>query len=301
MAAILISLPISAQEVQKPASESVSSESEPDIEAMTERAELLRARTEWRKEHMKAKAPDIKPELVKNDAPKPEDSNHDEPKADEPKQETNPSTITLRPSTLTTAPGISAEQIRRIVERDRARAKWQQERARAGYAEAQAEKYLKEHPVDFTPGKTPADWTDNLTAAVGKAKAEKKPILVLFTGSDWCPPCQKLEKTILLQPAFKDFAKKHLVLLFLDFPHDTKLDDGVKQQNESLAKKFSVEAYPTILILSADGQKELWNHLGYDALFLEKVQDAIAGLDKDFPDTAKAVKAEKEAEKTEKK
>ena len=300
MAAIFISLPVSAQESQKPASESISSESEPDIEAMMNRAELLRARTEWRKEHMKAKAPDIKPELVKNDALKQEDSKSDSPKADEQMKETAPSTVTLRPTTVTTTPSISAEQMRRIVERDRARLDWMEERARAGYAEAQAEKYLEEHPVDFTPGKTPADWTDNLTAAIGKAKAEKKPILALFTGSDWCPPCQKLEKNILLQPAFKEFAKKHLVLLFLDFPHDAKLDDGVKQQNESLAKKFSVGAYPTILILSADGQKELWKHLGYDALFLEKLRDGIGGLDKDFPDTAKAVKAEMETEKIDK-
>ena len=191
---------------------------------------------------------------------------------------------------------ISSDQMRQIVERDRARAQAMGERIRAAQAEAEAEKYLKEHPVEFTPGKTPADWTDNLTAAVGKAKADKKPVLALFTGSDWCPPCQNLEKNVLLQPAFKEFAKKHLVTLFLDFPREAKIDETVKKQNDSLAKKFSVEAYPTILILSADGQKELWKQVGYNALFLEKLQEAVAGLDKDFPETAKAVKEEMEAE-----
>jgi thiol-disulfide isomerase/thioredoxin len=191
---------------------------------------------------------------------------------------------------------ISSDQMRQIVERDRARAKAMGERIRAAQVEAEAEKYLKEHPVEFTPGKTPAGWTDNFNAAVGKAKAEKKPILALFTGSDWCPPCQNLEKNILLQPAFQEFAKKHLVTLFLDFPRDAKLDDAVKKQNDSLAKKFSVEAYPTILVLSADGQKELWKQVGYTALFLEKLQEGVAGLDKDFPETAKAVKDEMEAD-----
>ena len=226
-------------------------------------------------------------------------------KKDEPKSGTAPADVTLRPTTVTipVAPPDSSrprtftsDQMRQIVERDRARAKAMGERIRAAQVEAEAEKYIKEHPEEFTPGKTPAGWTDNFTAAVGKAKAEKKPVLALFTGSDWCPPCQQLEKNILLQPSFKDFAKKHLVTLFLDFPRNAKLDDGVKKQNDDLAKKFSVEAYPTILILSADGGKELWKEVGYNALFLEKLQDAVKGLDKDFPETAKAVKDEMEAE-----
>ena len=226
-------------------------------------------------------------------------------KKDEPKTGTAPADVTLRPTTVTipVAPPdssrprtISSDQMRQIVERDRARAQAMGERIRAAQVEAEAEKYIKEHPGEFTPGKTPAGWTDNFTAAVGKAKAEKKPILALFTGSDWCPPCQQLEKNILLQPSFKDFAKKHLVTVFLDFPREAKIDDGVKQQNDALAKKFSVEAYPTILILSADGEKELWKQVGYNALFLEKLQNAVKGLDKDFPETAKAVKEEMEAE-----
>ncbi len=218
----------------------------------------------------------------------------DTQKADEKKADTKTTTITV-PLT-NSGNSLSGDQLRQILERDRARAKAMGERIRAAQVEAEAEKYLKEHDVEFTPGKTPAGWTDNFTASVGKAKAEKKPILALFTGSDWCPPCQQLEKNILLQPSFKNFAKKHLVTLFLDFPRDAKLDDGVKKQNDDLAKKFSVEAYPTILVLSADGEKELWKTVGYSALFLEKLQDAVKGLDKDFPETAKAVKDEMEAE-----
>ena len=218
----------------------------------------------------------------------------DTQKADEKKADTKTTAITV-PLT-NSGNSLSGDQLRQVLERDRARAKAMGERIRAAQVEAEAEKYLKEHDVEFTPGKTPAGWTDNFTAAVGKAKAEKKPILALFTGSDWCPPCQQLEKNILLQPSFKNFAKKHLVTLFLDFPRDAKLDDGVKKQNNDLAKKFSVEAYPTILVLSADGEKELWKTVGYSALFLEKIQDAVKGLDKDFPETAKAVKDEMEAE-----
>ncbi len=254
-------------------------ESQMDGDTMRQILERDQARVKWIQER------------VKDGQVKP-----DTPKADEKKEETKTVTIPVAPPDSSRARTLSSDQLRQILERDRARAQAMGERIRAAQVEAEAEKYIKEHPVEFTPGKTPAGWTDNFTAAVGKAKSEKKPILALFTGSDWCPPCQKLEKNILLQPAFKDFAKKHLVTLFLDFPREAKLDDGVKKQNDDLAKKFSVEAYPTIIILSSDGGKELWKEVGYNALFLEKLQDAVKGLDKDFPETAKAVKEEMEAE-----
>ena len=259
-------------------------ESELDGDTMRQILERDQARVRMIQERTKAKAPAIKPELVKDDAPK----------ADEKPLETV--TAPVAPPDSSRMRTISSDQMRQIVERDRARAKAMGERIRGAQIEAEAEKYIKDHPGEFTPGKTPAGWLDNFTAAVGKSKADRKPILALFTGSDWCPPCQNLEKNILLQPAFKEFAKKHLVTLFLDFPREAKLDDGVKKQNDSLASKFSVEAYPTILILSSDGQKELWKQVGYTPLFLEQLQEAVKGLDKDFPETAKAVKEELEAE-----
>ncbi len=319
-------------------------EEENDGDAMKQMLERDQARVKWIQEHQKAKAPAIKPELVKGEAPKDGEAKADAPKtttitvpltqggntltgdqmrqilerdqarvrgmqervraAQEKAEQEKKDAPKTEAATLVAPPDSSrpatrtfdSDQIRRIVERDRARAKAMGERIRAAQVEADAEKYLKEHDIEFTPGKTPAGWTDNFTAAIGKAKAEKKPVLALFTGSDWCPPCQQLEKNILLQPAFKDFAKQHLVTLFLDYPREAKLDDGVKKQNDDLAKKFSVEAYPTILVLSSDGEKELWKQVGYTALFLEKLQEGLMGLDKDFPETAKAVKEEMEAE-----
>lgn len=170
------------------------------------------------------------------------------------------------------------------------------ERIRAAQVESEAQKYLKEHPGEFKPGETLPGWHEKFADAVGKAGAEKKPILALFTGSDWCAPCQNLEKNVLVQPAFKAFADKHLVTVFLDYPRNTKLADDVKKQNDDLAKKFSIEAYPTILLLSSDGEKAFWTHVGYNALFFDLLRDAVTKLDKEFPGTAKDVKEEMESE-----
>jgi thioredoxin-related protein len=43
------------------------------------------------------------------------------------------------------------------------------------------------------------EWLTDFSAAKKKAKEENKPILMLFTGSDWCPWCIKWEKEAFSQ------------------------------------------------------------------------------------------------------
>src|SRR6266436_10212897 len=96
-------------------------------------------------------------------------------------------------------------------------------------------------------------WIDDLEKAKAQAKAENKKILLDFTGSDWCGWCMKLDKEVFSQPAFKEYAAKKLVLVEVDFPRKTKLPDATKKQNDSLAQKFKIQGYPTIVITSAGG------------------------------------------------
>jgi len=39
-------------------------------------------------------------------------------------------------------------------------------------------------------------WLTNYETALKKASKQKKNILMFFTGSDWCPPCQMLKKDL---------------------------------------------------------------------------------------------------------
>ena len=68
-----------------------------------------------------------------------------------------------------------------------------------------------------SPDGIPAGWTTDYKAALTKAKAENKNILIDFTGSDWCGWCIKLHREVLDKPEFIDYAKKNLVLLYLDY------------------------------------------------------------------------------------
>ena len=100
-------------------------------------------------------------------------------------------------------------------------------------------------------------WTEDLDKAMKYAAATKRPIVLDFTGSDWCGWCIKLHDEVFSKDAFKDYADKNLVLAAIDFPRNKKLPDDIKARNSKLAAKYGVRGFPTIVILDSTGTKEL--------------------------------------------
>jgi protein disulfide-isomerase len=107
-----------------------------------------------------------------------------------------------------------------------------------------------------------AEWKTDFPAAKADAKKEGKLLFLDFTGSDWCPPCMQMKKDTLDKPEFLEFAGKQLVLVEVDFPRRKSLTAAQKKANQELATKFSIEGYPTFMLLDAEG-KELGRHVGY--------------------------------------
>ena len=108
--------------------------------------------------------------------------------------------------------------------------------------------------VFAAPQSDPVKWLDDFVAAKAEAKKSNKPILANFTGSDWCPWCIKLEKEILSQKAFEDYASANLVLFIADFPRHKELPATVQKQNDELQGKYNIPGFPTVLLLDADGK-----------------------------------------------
>ncbi len=98
-------------------------------------------------------------------------------------------------------------------------------------------------------------WTDDYAAALAKAKAENRFLLLDFTGSDWCGWCKRLDAEVFNKGPFKDYAKENLVCVVLDFPRGSSLKKKVREQNDKLAKEFGITGYPSILVLDPDGKK----------------------------------------------
>lgn len=104
-------------------------------------------------------------------------------------------------------------------------------------------------------------WTSDYAAAVASAKKADKPVLVLFTGSDWCPPCMYMERNVFPSKEFAAFAEKNLVLVKVEFLRNSPQPDAVRAANSALAEKFGIEGFPTTVILSPDG-KEIARRVG---------------------------------------
>ena len=97
---------------------------------------------------------------------------------------------------------------------------------------------------------TAASWMTDFTAAQNKATAENKPMLVLFTGSDWCGYCIQLQRTAFASPDFHAFADQNLVLVEVDFPRRKALSAAQSKANEALAEKYGITGYPTLLLFN---------------------------------------------------
>lgn len=119
-------------------------------------------------------------------------------------------------------------------------------------------------------------WMTDFEAAKAKAKAENKPLLLDFTGSDWCGWCIKLDKEVFSKDAFKEYASAELVLVELDFPRGKEQPAELKAQNEKLAKQYGVRGFPTIVVLSPEG--ELIEKTGYQRGGPEAYVEHIKGI-----------------------
>jgi len=107
-------------------------------------------------------------------------------------------------------------------------------------------------------------WLTSYSQAVKLSKKTGKPILADFTGSDWCGWCIRLHHEVFDTPVFKKWAAKSVVLLELDYPHQTPQPVELKKQNQELYQKFlyTVKGFPTVLFLNADGTP--FGQYGYD-------------------------------------
>ena len=96
-----------------------------------------------------------------------------------------------------------------------------------------------------------AVWLTDMEQAVKISKKTKKPLLLFFTGSDWCGWCIRLQKEVLKTPEFAAWADKNVVLVELDYPRRTPQTPELKAQNAQLQQFFAVRGYPTIWIANA--------------------------------------------------
>ena len=140
------------------------------------------------------------------------------------------------------------------------------------------------------------EWLTDVPAALAKARAENKVVLLDFTGSDWCGWCIKLDDNVFKQPAFIAYAKANLVMVELDYPHTKPQSAELKAANAALAKKYDVDGYPTVIMLNSAG-KQIDKSVGYITAGLPGYLDRFKKLPgMPHPEIAGSVPAEEAPE-----
>ncbi|HFS66907.1 MAG TPA: DUF255 domain-containing protein [Flavobacteriia bacterium] len=132
------------------------------------------------------------------------------------------------------------------------------------------------------------NWISDFNQAKAIAQKENKPILIFFTGSDWCGLCKLLEKDFFASEKFKNIAVKNLVLYKANFPRRTDLISlKQKEINQELDKKYSKSrrqrVFPTIIITDKNGKElsflESYNYI-HDTSRHYKMLDFILNKNK---------------------
>ncbi len=100
------------------------------------------------------------------------------------------------------------------------------------------------------------NWQTDYEKAVKIAKKEKKPLLVFFTGSDWCGPCKMLTEDFFDSKKFKKLADENFIIYEADFPRNKDLiTQKQRKNNYYLSTLYNVNSFPTIVVIDRNGNE----------------------------------------------
>ena len=136
-------------------------------------------------------------------------------------------------------------------------------------------------------------WLTDLDAAKAQGVKENKPVLVDFTGSDWCPPCIQLHKVVFESAEFAAVASKY-VLVELDYPRKTPQAPELKAKNAELSKKFGISGFPTVLLIDAKSGEVFGKTVGFGGQTAKEYLDKLASF-KNTPEGKAALEQEQKS------
>ena len=101
------------------------------------------------------------------------------------------------------------------------------------------------------------DWQTDLDKCKEIAQKNNQKIILVFSGSDWCAPCIKLENEIWNSDEFKSYTKDNFVLLSADFPRKkkNKLTKEQQEKNNQLAEIYNKNGFfPFVVVLDSNAK-----------------------------------------------
>jgi thiol-disulfide isomerase/thioredoxin len=96
-------------------------------------------------------------------------------------------------------------------------------------------------------------WSRLEADALKRSRQSGLPVLALFTGPDWCGPCQRLEREVLKDPAFQNWVRERYIPFKVALYRNTPQPPAEKAQYQSLLGQHEVRGVPAFRILDSDG------------------------------------------------
>lgn len=108
-----------------------------------------------------------------------------------------------------------------------------------------------------------------------KAKDLDLPIVLIFSGSDWCAPCKKMERDVFGTVLFEQTNEVNWVVYRADFPRKNQQAREVVATNQELAEKYNPRGvFPLVVLMNAEG--EVLKTFGYEKIdvqsYIEKLK-----------------------------
>jgi len=97
-------------------------------------------------------------------------------------------------------------------------------------------------------------WLTSYEAALAASQETGRPVLAVFTGSDWCQHCRTLERNVFQTEAFRTWAEERVVLLMIDMPQNgISLEE--RKARSRICIQYGVRSFPSTVLIAPDGSQ----------------------------------------------
>lgn len=106
-----------------------------------------------------------------------------------------------------------------------------------------------------------------------QSELKGKNILIILTGAEWCKPCVKMEKNVIENKQFIEYANQNLVILEINIPRNQNYNSKIMKDYVYFKNKYSTNALPIMILVDKNGTEKI--RLSDNLNSLEKVLERL--------------------------
>ena len=114
---------------------------------------------------------------------------------------------------------------------------------------------------------------DDWDIAKQQSELKGKNILIILTGAEWCKPCVKMEKNVIENEQFIEYANQNLVILEINIPRNQNYNSKIMKDYVYFKDKYSTNALPIMILVDKNGTEKI--RLSDNLNSLEKVLERL--------------------------